>query len=165
MPRACEPRLAGPEHARTDCGLAIVTAAVSDDLSHLASLSLSFVGFSAAVVTLRGALGGTLSGRHLRPVRLHTEGGLLVTVPALVPTFLDLPHLPASLAWQLSSVAAASIFTVLLVIQFRRRRSIEPGPFALRVVVVYVIAGAVAGLWFNVAESPSRRMSALAPSS
>jgi hypothetical protein len=55
----------------------------------------------------------------------------------------------------LSSVAAASIFTVLLVIQFRRRRSIEPGPFPLWVVVVYVIAGAaVAGLWCNVAGIP-----------
>jgi hypothetical protein len=42
-----------------------VTSAESDYLSHLASLSLSFVGFSAVIVTLRSALGGELSDRHL----------------------------------------------------------------------------------------------------
>ena len=55
----------------------------------LATLSLSLVGFSAAVVTLRGALGGELSDRHLRLVRLYIEGGLLVTALSLLPTLLD----------------------------------------------------------------------------
>src|SRR5436305_3704879 len=112
-----------------------MTAAESYYLSRLASLSLSFVGFSAVVVTLRGALGGKLSDRHLRLVRLYIEGGLLVTALALVPTLLNLLHIPDSVTWQLSSAAAASIFTVLLLIQFRRRRAIEPGPFPLWVVV------------------------------
>ena len=48
---------------------AIVTPGESDYLLRLATLSLSFVGFSAVVVTLRGALGGELSERHLRLVR------------------------------------------------------------------------------------------------
>jgi hypothetical protein len=132
-----------------------VTSAESDYLSRLASLSLSFVGFSAVVVTLRGALGGELSDRHLRLVRLYIEGGLLVTALALVPTLLNLLHIPDPVTWQLSSAAAASIFTALLLIQFRRRRAIEPGRFPLWVVVVYAIATvAVAGLWFNVAGIP-----------
>ena len=67
-----------------------MTPAESDYLSQLASLSLSFVGFSAVVVTLRGALGGELSDRHLRLVRLYIEGGLLVTALALVPKLLTL---------------------------------------------------------------------------
>ena len=33
------------------------------------------MGFWAVVVTLRGALGGKLSDRHLRLVRLYMEGG------------------------------------------------------------------------------------------
>ena len=132
-----------------------MTSAESDYLSHLASLSLSFVGFSAVVVTLRGALGGELSDRHLRLVRLYIEGGLLVTALALVPTLVNLLHIPDTVMWQLSSAAAASIFTVLLLIQFRRRRAIEPGRFPLWVVVVYAIATvAVASLWFNVAGIP-----------
>jgi len=129
-----------------------VTSAESDYLLRLASLSLSFVGFSAVVVTLRGALGGKLTDRHLRLVRLYIEGGLLVTALALVPTLLDLLHIPDIVTWPLSSAAAASIFSVLLVIQFRRRRTIEPGRFPVWVVIVYAVSTvAVAGLWFNVA--------------
>ena len=132
-----------------------MTPAESDYLSHLANLSLSFVGFSAVVVTLRGALGGKLSDRHLRLVRLYIEGGLLVTALALVPTLLSLLHIPDTVTWPLSSAAAASIFTVLLVIQFRRRRAIEPGRFPPWVVIVYAVSMvAVASLWFNVAGIP-----------
>ena len=116
---------------------------------------MSFVGFSAVVVTLRGALGGKLSDRHLRLVRLYIEGGLLVTALALLPTLLNLLHLPDSATWPLSSAAAASILTILLVIQFRRRRIVEPGRFPLWVVIVYAVTTvAVAGLWLNVAGIP-----------
>ena len=132
-----------------------MTPAESDYLSHLANLSLSFVGFSAVVVTLRGALGGKLSDRHLRLVRLYIEGGLLITLLALVPALLNLLHVPDAVTWPLSSAAAASIFSILLVIQFRRRRAIEPGRFPLWVVIVYAVSTiAVAGLWFNVAGFP-----------
>ena len=132
-----------------------MTSGESDYLLRLAGLSLSFVGFSAVVVTLRGALGGELSDRHLRLVRLYIEGGLLVTALALVPTLLNLLHFSDTVTWRVSSAAAASIFTILLLIQFRRRRAIEPGRFPLWVVVVYAISTvAVAGLWLNVAGFP-----------
>jgi hypothetical protein len=128
-----------------------VTSAESDYLLRLAALSLSFVGFSAVVVTLRGALGGKLSDRHLRLVRLYIEGGFLVTALALVPTLLDLLHVPGTVTWPLSSAAAASIFTFVLVIQFRRRRTVEPGPFPPWVIAIYAVSSvAVAGLWLNV---------------
>ncbi len=132
-----------------------MTSAESEYLSQLASLSLSFVGFSAVVVTLRGALGGELSDRHLRLVRLYIEGGLLVTALALVPALLNLLHIPDTVTWPLSSAAAASIFTLLLLIQFRRRRAIEPGRFPPWVAIVYAVSGvAVAGLWLNVVGVP-----------
>ena len=94
-----------------------MTPAESEYLSRLASLSLSFVGFSAVVVTLRGALGGALSDRHLRLVRLYIEGGLLVTALALVPALLNLLHIPDRFICPLSSGAAASIFTLLLMVK------------------------------------------------
>jgi hypothetical protein len=132
-----------------------VTSGESDYLLRLAGLSLSFVGFSAVVVTLRGALGGELSDRHLRLVRLYIEGGLLVTALALVPTLLNLLHFPDTVTWRVSSAAAASIFTILLLIQFRRRRAIEPGRFPLWVVIVYAVSTvAVASLWLNAAGFP-----------
>src|SRR3954463_7273796 len=139
-----------PRGAPTDED-AIVTPAESEYLSRLASLSLSFVGFSAVVVTLRGALGGELSDRHLRLVRLYIEGGLLVTALALVPTLLNLLHVPDRVTWPLSSAIAALAFTVVLVIQYRRRRIVE-GRFPLWVVLINVVSIlAVTALWLNVA--------------
>ena len=131
-----------------------MTAAESDYLLRLATLSLSFVGFSAVVVTLRGALGGELSDRHLRLVRLYIEGGFLVTALALLPTLLNLLHIPDTVTWPLSSAAAASIFTFVLLVQFRRRRTVE-GRFPPWVVIIYVVSSAaVAALWLNVAGIP-----------
>ena len=134
-----------------------MTSAESDFLLSLAALSLSFVGFSVVVVTLRSALGGEISDRHLRLVRLYIEGGLLVTAMALIPALLNLLHIPDSVIWPMASAAAAAIFTYLLLTQFRRRRAIEPGPFPPWVVVVYGISlVAVVGLWLNAAGIPFR---------
>lgn len=131
-----------------------MTPAESDYLLRLATLSLSFVGFSAVVVTLRGALGGKLSERHLRLVRLYIEGGLLVTALALVPTLLNLLHVSATVTWPLSSAVAASIFTFVLLIQFRRRRLVE-GQFPPWVIIIYTVAiVAVASLWLNAVGVP-----------
>lgn len=132
-----------------------MTPAESDFLLCLATLSLSFAGFSAVVVTLRGALGGEISDRHLRLVRLYIEGGLLVTALALVPTLLNLLHISDSLLWPVSSAAAASIFTVLLLSQFRRRRAVEGGDFPPWVIIIYAISlVVVGGLWLNSAGTP-----------
>ena len=133
-----------------------MTSTESDYLLRLAALSLSFVGFSSVVVTLRGALGGELSERHLRLVRLYIEGGFLVTALALFPTLLNLLHVPEPITWPLSSAAAASIFTFVLLIQFRRRRAIE-GRFPAWVILIYAVSIlAVAGLWLNVVGIPFR---------
>ena len=133
-----------------------MTPAESDFLLRLAALSLSFVGFSAVVVTLRGALGGELSDRHLRFVRLYIEGGLLVTALGLVPTLLTLLHMPESFTWSVASAAAALIFTFVLLTQFRRRRAVE-GRFPPWVVVIFAISLAVVlSLWLNVAGIPFR---------
>lgn len=129
-----------------------MTSAESDYLLRLASLSLSFVGFSAVVVTLRGALGGKLADRHLRLVRLYIEGGFLVTALAVLPTLLNLLHVSDVIIWPLSSAIAASALTLVLVIQFRRRRAVEPDGFPLWVIAIYGISiVAVMGLWLNVA--------------
>jgi hypothetical protein len=132
-----------------------VTSAESAFLLGLAGLSLSFVGFSSVVVTLRGALGGEISERHLRLVRLYIEGGFLVTALALMPAVLDLLRLSESLTWRLSSAAAASVFSVLMLTQFRRRRAVEAGRFPPWVVIIYALSlVSVIGLWLNAAGIP-----------
>lgn len=133
-----------------------MTPAESDFLLRLAALSLAFVGFSAIVVTLRGALGGKLSDRHLRLVRLYIEGGFVVTALGVIPSLLNLLGLTAPVTWAACSAVAALAFTFVLVTQFRRRRAIE-GVFPPWVVVVFVVSTlAVTGLWFNVAGFPFR---------
>ena len=130
-------------------------SAESTFLLGLSGLSLSFVGFSSVVVTLRGALGGEISERHLRLVRLYIEGGFLVTALALTPALLDLLQISESLTWRLSSAAAAAVFGVLMLSQVRRRRAVEAGRFPPWVVIVYALSLAtVAGLWLNAAGVP-----------
>lgn len=133
-----------------------MTPAESDFLLRLAGLALSFVGFSAIVVTLRGALGGQLSERHLRLVRLYIEGGLLVTGLGVVPALLNLLAVPAPVLWRVCSAAAGVIFTLVLVSQFRRRKAVE-GRFPPWVVAIFAITIAfVLGLWLNAAGVPFR---------
>jgi hypothetical protein len=141
----------GGVHDRRD-----VTPAESDFLLRLSGLALSFVGFSAIVVTLRGALGGKLSDRHVRLVRLYIESGLIVTGLGLVPALLALLDVSATVVWRTCSAAAALIFTLLMVTQFRRRRTVE-GHFPLWVVVIFAISIIVVlGLWLNAAGVPFR---------
>lgn len=79
----------------------------------------------------------------------------MVTALGLVPTLLNLLRFSESVIWQASSVAAASIFTVLMLTQFRRRRVVEAGRFPPWVVIIYALSlVAVVGLWLNAAGTP-----------
>lgn len=132
-----------------------MTTAESEYLLCLAALSLSFVGFSAIVVTLRGALGGELSARHIRLVCLYIEGGLLVTALALAPALLNVLQIADTIIWRLCSAFAATIFTVFLIVQSRRRRAVEPGRFPPWVIVINAVSVvAIAALWLNAVGMP-----------
>ena len=131
-----------------------MTSAESDFLLRLAALSLSFVGFSAIVVSLRGALGNKPSERHLRLVRFYIEGGLGVTGLGLLPALLNLLRVPEMMVWRIASAVAALIFSFVLLTQFRRRREVE-GHFPQWVVTNLVISVVlVLCLCLNVAGFP-----------
>ena len=106
-----------------------MTTPESDYLFRLATLSLSFVGFSAVVVTLRGALKGELADRHLRLVRLYIEGGLLVTALAVLPTLLNLLHIPDTVTGRCPARPLLRSLPSFSSVQFRRRRMVEPADF------------------------------------
>ena len=125
-----------------------------DYLHKLAALSLSFVGFSAIVVTVRRALGGELAEGHVRLVRLFLETGLAVTALSLLPTLLTFLGVPEVAMWRVASAVAGSLLTLLMIVQFRRRRRIE-GRFPPWVVAVYLTSvAAVLALWLNVIGIP-----------
>lgn len=120
-----------------------------DYLLRLAGLSLSFVGFSAIVVTVRRAMGGELSEGHLRLVRLYIEIGLAVTALSILPVLLNFLGLSETAIWQVASAAAGALLTFVLVVQFRRRRRVV-GRFPPWVVAVYLTSAvALVALWLN----------------
>jgi hypothetical protein len=126
-----------------------------DYLLRLAALSLSFVGFTSIIVTLRSALGGKLSAGHVRLVRLYIETGLAVTFLSLLPTLLTFLGAPESAMWQWASATAGSLLTLLMIVQLRRRRLVE-GRFPVWVILVYLAsAAAVVALWLNSLGIPS----------
>ena len=43
----------------------------------------------------------------------------------MLPTLLNVLRIPAAVTWPVSSAAAASIFTFVMAVQFRRRRANE----------------------------------------
>ena len=62
-----------------------MTLAATDYLLRLSGLAVTFVGFSAVVVTLRRALEAQISELHVYFIRFFIEGGLLVAVVGLLP--------------------------------------------------------------------------------
>ena len=142
-----------------------MTPAESDFLLRLASLSSSvWLVFPPSWSPSGVRSEAKLSDQHLRLVRLYIEGGRLVTALGLVPTLLNLLQIPESVTWPVSSVAAASIFTFVLVTQFRRRRLVE-GRIPPWVVIVYALSLAHS-LWASGSMPRGfhfRRASALTP--
>ena len=138
----------------------------SDYLLRLSLLAVSFVGWSAIVVTLRRALGAELSALHMCFVRFFIEGGLAVAAFGLLPGALSFTGLADSTIWRLSSAAAAFMFSVFLTFLFRRRRRVTPGQIQLQTSVAFAASiMAALALWVNtvgVGFQPSAAAYALA---
>ena len=96
-----------------------------------------------------------VDARNVRPIAVKYYGiAIAFILFDLETVFLILWALAAK---PLSDFMMATflIFTVLLVIQFRRRRAVEGGRFPPWVVVIYAISlVTVAGLWLNAAGTP-----------
>jgi hypothetical protein len=122
-----------------------------DYLLRLAALSITFVGFSTIVVTLRRTLGADLSPYHLLLVRYYIQNGLSVAIASLLPSLLNLFGLPSPVIWRVSSAAVGIVSPVFLFAYLRRRRRIQPGPAPIRSYIRYSISIIIiVGLWLNV---------------
>jgi len=129
-----------------------MTLTGSDYLLRLSSLAVTFVGFSAVVVSLRRALGAELSALHVYFVRLFIEGGLTVAALGLLPAALSFAGFAELTVWRLSSAAAALLFSVYLSVLFRRRRRVTQGPIPLQTRADFAISILAAfALWVNAA--------------
>ncbi len=96
----------------------------SDYLFRLASLALSFVGFTAIIVALRRAAGGELHDFHRVVTRYFIETGLAITTFCILPSTVNLAGLPAPVVWRIASAIAGLLATVLAIAVIRRARTI-----------------------------------------
>ena len=71
----------------------------------LATISVTFVGFSAFVMILRQTIGGEMSRLDVLVTRIFIQLGFIVAAGAMLPPLLMLFSLPPSLTWLASSIA------------------------------------------------------------
>ena len=90
----------------------------------LATLSVTFVGFSALVILVRQAFGGELSKLEILITRIFIQLGFLVTAGSMLPPLLALFGWPESRIWRVASlVTSIPVFIFAVTYPSRRRRA------------------------------------------
>jgi hypothetical protein len=98
----------------------------------VATISITFVGFSSVVVVFRQTQGNRLDSLHIFLVRFFIEMGLIVTGFSLLPLLLAIAGMPIEWVWRSASAAYAVVHLVYIQVLFRRRRQYTSGSFSLR---------------------------------
>ena len=120
-------------------------------LFSLATLSVTFVGFSALVIVFRQTIGGEMSRLEVLITRIFIQLGFMVTASAMLPPLLALFDLPPPLIWRLASLAAAIPSFPFAVTYPARRRAASGVATPLRIWLdILVLLTAVAVLAWNV---------------
>jgi hypothetical protein len=88
----------------------------------LATISITFVGFSSIMVIFRQAQGASLSEYEIVLVRLFAVSGLIVTIFSLLPPLIGLFGIPPAWLWRIASLALAAVM-IWRGISFRRRQN------------------------------------------
>lgn len=115
----------------------------------LATISVTFVGFSAMVIILRQTIGGEMSRLDVLVTRIFIQLGFIVAAGALLPPLLMLFSIPSRLIWQVSSIAAAvpSLLFALTYPSRRRAASRRPTPIVIWIDVLILLAAALILAW------------------
>jgi hypothetical protein len=97
----------------------------------LATISVTFVGFSALLLVFRQTIGGKMTKYDSYFTLSFMQAGFIVTAGALLPQLLALYDMPNASVWRASSVIVAVAILVFVVMTPRRRRvaTSEPVPF------------------------------------
>jgi hypothetical protein len=122
----------------------------------LATISVTFVGFSALLLVFRQTIGGKMTKYDSYFTLSFMQAGFIVTAGALLPQLLALYDMPNASVWRASSVIVAVAIFVFVVMTPRRRRvaTSEPVPFYVGLLLfLQFIAGVY--LLVNAAGWPS----------
>jgi hypothetical protein len=115
----------------------------------LATISVTFVGFSALVIILRQTIGGEMSRLDILITRIFIQLGFIVAAGAVLPPLLMLFSLPPSLTWRISSIAAA-VPSLLFAVTYPSRRHAASGvrtPIVIWIDVLILLAAALILIW------------------
>jgi hypothetical protein len=93
----------------------------------IATIAVTFVGFSSIVVVFRQVQGSGLDEIHIFLVRFFIEMGLIVTGFSLLPLLLAVWGVQVALIWRYSSLGFALGHLVYIFLLFQRRRRFAPG--------------------------------------
>jgi hypothetical protein len=124
----------------------------------LATLSMTFAGFSAIVIVLRQTLGRQLSPFHLLITRLYIESGFWAAAFSMLPPLLALCDVPTAAVWRISSAAIAAVLIVYGATYRMRRQAVVQDTLPSRrwVAIACVSVAVIAGLVCNVIGIPYR---------
>ena len=111
----------------------------------LATISVTFVGFSALLLVFRQTIGGKMTKYDSYFTLSFMQAGFIVTAGGLLPQLLAFYDMPNASIWRASSLVVAVAIFVFVVITPRRRRVAtgEPMPFYVGLLLfLQFIAGA-----------------------
>jgi hypothetical protein len=111
----------------------------------LATISVTFVGFSALVIILRQTLGGEMSKLDILITRIFIQLGFIVAASSLLPPLLALFEWPPAAIWRTASFIA-SVPSFLFAVTYpsrRRAASGAPTPFLVRIDVLILLTSAL----------------------
>ncbi len=97
----------------------------------MATISITFVGFSSVVVVFRQTQGNRLDNLHIFLVRFFIEMGLIVTGFSLLPLLLAVWNMPITWVWRIASAVYAIAHLIYIRVLFQRRRQYTSGSFSL----------------------------------
>jgi hypothetical protein len=126
-----------------------MAVSASTYLFALATVSVTFVGFSALVIILRQTIGGEMSRLDVLVTRIFIQLGFIVAAGAMLPPLLMLFALPPSLTWRISSIAAAAPSFLFAVTYPSRRHAASgvPTPLVIWIDVLILLAAALILAW------------------
>jgi hypothetical protein len=128
----------------------------SSYLFTLATLSITFVGFSAILMMFRQTVGGDLSLFDSLVLRTFIQLGFIVTAGSMLPPLLALCGLTHHIVWR-SASAIVAVAALLLAVTYPARRRAAAGARTPRRILVDLAAlhGAVLVLLLDAAGVPA----------
>jgi hypothetical protein len=127
-------------------------ATQSTYLYALASISTTFVGFSALIMMVRQTLGDGLSELEAWITRTFVQLGFLVTAGAMTPPLLALCDFSADFIWRLCSGIIGAVMLVFVLTYPTRRRAVAGAPAPAFVFLdLFLLLAPITMLGLNVA--------------